>query len=104
MRLYGLKACDTCKKASKALPKVEFIDVRETPQSLTQLTEWYDEFGEKLLNTRSTTWRNLTEDERNEAPIALMLAYPLLMKRPIIEDHGKRTLGWDKAAKAHWGV
>lgn len=68
MQLYGLKTCDTCRKALKALPNAEFVDVRAEgvpPETLRQAIE---QFGAKIINTRSTTWRGLTEAQRAEPP------------------------------------
>ncbi|KMW56279.1 ArsC family protein [Candidatus Rhodobacter oscarellae] len=53
-----------------------------------------------MINTRSTTWRGLTETERAGEPIALLKAHPTLMKRPVIDDNGALYLGWDKAVQA----
>ena len=76
MTLYGLKACDTCRKARQAIEKagksVEFVDVRETPLSPDMIKKFFAEFGEDVINRRSTTWRGLTEAERGRAPEALL--------------------------------
>ena len=102
--LYGISTCDTCRKARKALEnsglEVTFRDVRAEPLSTGEIGRFYAEFGGKLLNTRSTTWRGLSEAARDGAPEALIEAHPTLMKRPVIEGPGGLTLGWDKAAQA----
>ena len=102
--LYGISTCDTCRKARKALEnsglEVEFRDVRAEPLSEGEIARFLAEFGGRLLNTRSTTWRGLSEGERGRAPEALLKAHPTLMKRPVIEGPGGLTLGWDKAAQA----
>ena len=68
MELYGLKTCDTCRKALKSLEgagqSVRFVDVRAEPLGADQLAEFLGAFGEALVNTRSTTWRGLSEDRR----------------------------------------
>ncbi|QMU59936.1 MAG: hypothetical protein GKR98_01810 [Boseongicola sp.] len=96
--LYGLPSCDTCRKAKKALESkglnVTFRDVRADPLDKAALERFISEFGEKLVNTRSTTWRSLTESQRNHAPIDLLLAHPTLMKRPIVHSDKALTLGW----------
>ena len=106
MKLYGLKNCDTCRKALKALVaagyEAELVDVREAPVSVDVLAGWYAAFGAALLNTRSTTWRGLSESERAGDPLALLAANPALMKRPVIEQADKRTLGWTAAAQKEW--
>lgn len=99
MILYGLKNCDTCRKALKALPEADFVDVRADGVPDTVLSSAYEELGSALLNTRSTTWRELSETERAKAPIELMKAYPAVMKRPLIEDQGRFHLGWTKATQ-----
>lgn len=102
--LYGIATCDTCRKARKALEnsglEVTFRDVRETPLSAEEIGQFLAEFGGKLLNTRSTTWRGLSEDERSCAPEELLLRHPTLMKRPVIDGPQGLTLGWDKAVQA----
>jgi arsenate reductase len=63
-----------------------------------------DRFGERLMNTRSTTWRGLSEAERARPPGDLLAAHPTLMKRPLVVDGDRMVLGWDKAAQAELGV
>lgn len=107
LTLYGLKSCDTCRKARRAAEKagksVTFIDVRETPLDQEKLTRFLDAFGEKLVNTVSTTWRGLSDSERAEDPLTLLEKHPALMKRPVIEG-GALTLGWNaEIEKTHLG-
>lgn len=103
MQIYGLKACDTCRKALKAIQASDqaatLIDVRATPLSREQLTHFLDTLGAGLLNTRSTTWRGLPEVERARAPIDLLCDHPTLMKRPVIERDGVLYLGWTGAVQ-----
>ncbi len=98
--LYGLKACDTCKKAVKSLQNtghdVVYIDVRKDGVSVDDLSKFQDIFGEALVNKRSTTWRNLSEQARSGPVLPLLAAHPTLMKRPVIDAHGALTLGWGK--------
>ena len=104
MEIYGLKTCDTCRKAIKALPAARFVDVRSdgVPDDVMQRAR--AEFGAALLNTRSTTWRGLSEDERAKAPEVLLAAHPALMKRPLIVDGAAMYLGWTKDVQAALGV
>ncbi|EPX80001.1 arsenate reductase family protein [Litoreibacter arenae] len=99
MKLYGIKTCDTCRKALKALPNAEFIDVRATPLDRAELQRFLDAFGADLVNTRSTTWRGLSESERAADPLDQLVAHPTLMKRPVIDD-GTLYLGWGKDVQA----
>lgn len=106
MILYGLKACDTCRAALKALQAaghdVSFVDIRATPLEPAQIAQFLEAFGDALINRRSTTWRGLSEDERAQAPDDLLLKYPTLMKRPMIEAGYHLTLGWDAAVREKW--
>ena len=106
MILYGIKSCDTCKKALKALRdagwQVTFHDVRETPLEPAKIERFQAEFGEKLLNTRSTTWRGLDGAERAMPLAAALQKHPTLMKRPVIEDGAVLTLGWTPEVRADW--
>jgi arsenate reductase len=96
MKLYGLTTCDTCRKALKTLSAAEFVDVRADGVPGPVLEAALTAFGEQILNTRSTTWRNLDEVERAKAPMELLQLHPTLMKRPLIEVDGTLYLGWGK--------
>lgn len=74
---------------------VSLQDVRAEPLTQAQLKAFWEAFGDALLNTRSTTWRGLSEAERQSDPIALITQHPALMKRPVIEA-GTLHLGWTK--------
>lgn len=99
MKIYGIKNCDTCKKALSVLTEKGFntdlIDIRDTPLSLAQITVFANKFGSMLINKRSTTWRKLSEEERNLSIEKLLVLAPTVMKRPII-DNGTLFLGWNK--------
>ena len=94
MKLYGLKNCDTCRKALKALPKAELVDVRTDGVPEDVLKSAYAQFGCDMLNTRSTTWRGLDDAERAKHPMGLLTRHQALMKRPLIEANGTLYLGW----------
>jgi arsenate reductase len=101
MTLYGLKTCDTCRKAIKALPGVTFVDVRADGVPADVLARAHARFGPKLVNTASTTWRGLSEAARARDPLALLAEHPALMKRPlIVADDGQMYLGWGKDVQA----
>ncbi|MEO0878283.1 MAG: Spx/MgsR family RNA polymerase-binding regulatory protein [Pseudomonadota bacterium] len=113
MKLYGLKNCDTCRKALKALKEAgrepDFHDVRVDGVTKAYLTKWAKAAGwEKLLNTRSTTWRALdakAKDGLSEAKaIALMEEHPTLIKRPVIECDGDTHVGWTAQVQKALGV
>lgn len=100
MILYGLKNCDTCRKALKTLDVSEFRDVRDDGVPEDVLKSAYDAFGETLLNRRSTTWRELSQEARARPVLDLLAAYPTLMKRPLIDTGTRLYLGWDKTVQA----
>lgn len=103
--LYGLKNCDTCRKASKALEAsgrdVKFHDVKKEPISRDQLASFVEAFGvDKLVNKKSTTWRGLDEAARQRDPLDLLAENPSLMKRPVIVDGEEKYLGWQGDVQA----
>lgn len=103
--LLGLKSCDTCRKAQKALEavgfEVTFRDVRTDPLTDAELSKYLELFGDTLVNTRSTTWRGLGENERSAPTFDLLKEHPALMKRPVIESPKGATLGWSNDAQVH---
>jgi len=91
-KVYGLKNCDTCRKAMKWLAaeglESRLHDVRKDGLEAEQVAFWARAVGwELLLNRRGTTWRGLDDAEKEDLTeakaIALMEAAPALMKRPI---------------------
>lgn len=109
MRVYGLKNCDTCKKARAWLKgegaAAEFLDVRADGVSEAQIRSWAKEAGwEKLLNRRGTTWRGLPEAEKADVTeakaIKLMAAHPALIKRPVFETKAGVIVGFGKDEQA----
>lgn len=106
MRVWGLKNCDTCRKAVKALDAAgrapDYVDVRADGVAAADIERFFAAFGEALVNKRSTTWRGLSEDEQAGDPVALLAQHPTLMKRPVIEADGRLTLGWDAKTQATW--
>ncbi|MCG6902131.1 MAG: hypothetical protein LJE68_05565 [Rhodobacter sp.] len=104
MILYGIPTCDTCKKAIKALEAagktVSFRDIRADPLSEFEWGELIDEFGTRLVNTKSTTWRGLSDWLKASEADAQLAAHPTLMKRPVIRDGDTLYIGWDEATQA----
>jgi arsenate reductase (glutaredoxin) len=105
--IYGIKNCDTMQKAMKWLDarKVKYVfhDYKESGIDKARLELWLKHLPlEKLVNTKSTTYRGLTENEKagitNKAKaIALMMKYTSLIKRPVW-DMGDENffLGWNE--------
>ena len=104
MIIYGLKTCDSCRKARKSLPDARFHDVRAEGVPANVLSSAYAQFGSSLLNTRSTTWRDLTPEERESAPLTLITLYPALMKRPLIDTGEALYLGWTAETREALGL
>lgn len=92
--IHGLTTCDTCRKARKALPSARFRDIRADPLTHAEIAAFLDQFGERLVNRASTTWRGLSESERQKPPRDLLAAHPALLKRPLIQAGGVLYLGW----------
>ncbi|MEJ6397722.1 arsenate reductase family protein [Yoonia sp. 208BN28-4] len=105
MRLIGLKTCDTCRKALKELRAAgldpEVIDVRADGVTDADLDAIVANFPLKAVNKSSTTWRGLSDAEKDSDPKALLQAHPTLLKRPVIIADDM-TIGWDKATRARW--
>ena len=106
--LYGLKNCDTCKKALKALEaggqEVTFVGIRDEADLASKVPAWLDAAGaDALVNKRSTTWRGMDAAGQARAesdPAGLLIEHPTLIKRPVIEAKGGVTVGWTKAVEA----
>ncbi len=101
MKMYGIKNCDTIKKARKFLEtnqlEYEFIDFREHPIDKTTLQEFVDALGwDVLINKRSTTWRNLTDDQKSNITLDLTLKNPTLIKRPVLVTGGETRVGFSE--------
>ncbi|MFB9151028.1 ArsC/Spx/MgsR family protein [Roseovarius ramblicola] len=96
MVVYGIKTCDTCRKALKSLPGARLHDIRAEglPDDVAQAA--LERFGDALINRKSATWRGLSEAVRAEAPLALIGAHPAVMKRPLIDAGGTLYLGWGR--------
>ena len=89
LTLFGLKNCDTCRKARAVLTRHEvdhvFVDVAVTPPDAATIAAWLQALGEdRLINRRGTTWRALDEQARDRNAAALLAEHPKLMKRPIM--------------------
>jgi len=103
--LYGLKTCDTCRKARNWMDRFEqpyrFVDYREAPVPAATLKDWAQQLGgwEKLVNKSSTTWRNLLPQRKNPASdpewTLLLKEYPALVRRPVVvQDDGSVSVGF----------
>ncbi len=101
MKMYGIKNCDTIKKAQKFLIAnnidFEFIDFRQTPIDKSTLQSFIDKVGwVALINKRSTTYRNLNDDEKQNITLELTLKNPTLIKRPVLVNGADIMVGFNE--------
>lgn len=104
--LYGLATCDMTRAARKWLEAegvaYDFHDVRADGLTRTLVGGWVKMLGwERVLNKASTTWRELPEKDKagvdQEKAVALLLAHPTLVKRPVLARDGELSLGFKPA-------
>ena len=102
--LYGIPNCDTVKKARAWLDgrgrAYAFHNYKKAGVDAAQLARWADAVGwEALVNRAGTTFRKLPEADRagidRDSAIALMLANPSLIKRPVVEGAGGVMCDWN---------
>lgn len=105
MILYGIPNCDTVKKARKWLEqhKVDytFHDFRKDGLQAPLVESWLGQVGvDTLLNRRGTTWRQLDNEEKQgldeQSVVALLLAHPTLIKRPVLVSGNGVLVGFDE--------
>lgn len=107
LKIYGIKACDTMKKAFTWLDQhgiaYEFHDYKKAGAPEKPLRQWIRKLGwETVINKRGTTWKKLPEDLRAgmdaESAVAAALENPSLIKRPIIEQGTILLAGFDASS------
>ena len=105
--LYGIKNCDSVKKARRWLESngiaYSFHDFHSDGLEAQLFDRWLQEIGwQQLLNRRGATWRGLPERVRAEVGAAtarqLMLDNPTLIKRPLLDLGAERRPGFDASA------
>ena len=103
--IYGIKNCDTVKKALKWLAdhniEQKLHDYRVDGLEASFLAQAEAQFGwENLVNKRSTTWRNLDESVKNSlsktTALSVLAENPTLIKRPIILQDDKALIGFNE--------
>lgn len=104
IEIMGLRTCDTCRKALRALPGAVLRDVREAPLSRDEIAALLALFGDPLVNRASTTWRGLSPEQLALDPADLLAAHPALMKRPVIRTAEGCHLGWSEPVRTALGV
>ena len=109
LALYGIKNCDTMKKARAWLDgkgvAYAFHDYKAAGIDRASLERWVKAQGwETVLNRAGTTFRGLPEADKTgldaDKAIALMLAQPSMIKRPVLEGDGKLLIGFKPEAYA----
>ena len=108
MHVYGIKNCNTVKKALSWLEENDipytFHDFKKEGVSEEKLRTWEDQVGwEPLVNKRGTTWRQLSPEEQTAvtdaaSANALMQAKTSVIKRPVIESSAGIIVGFDESA------
>lgn len=99
MKIFGIKNCDKIKKTilwcAKNQQLCEFHDYRVDGLDNELLSHFLQQFTlEELVNKRSTTWRQLTDQQKEALSHDSVLENPTLLKRPIIEIKGKLHVGY----------
>lgn len=101
--LYGIPNCDTVKQARRWLEARQidyrFHDFRADGLRREQVETWLADLGvEALVNKRSTTWKNLSADQRSDlneqSAVQLIVDNPTLIKRPLLETGQRRNVGF----------
>lgn len=107
IRIYGIKNCDTMKKAMAWLDSngvaYSFHDYKKNGIDAATLTRWEKTLGwETLLNRRGTTWRKLDADTQaginRDSALCLMQEQPSLIKRPVVDTGAELLCGFDPDA------
>jgi arsenate reductase len=112
IKFYGYKKCNTCRTAEKVLAKLgvpyEFVDITEAPPSQGALKNIVRQSGKELkkfFNTSGVQYKELNIKDKvggmSESRILAMLAgNGRLLKRPLVTDGSKSTVGFDEASFA----
>jgi arsenate reductase len=105
LTVYGIKSCDTCRRARKYLEdrniEFRFHDLREDGLDIQMLERWSTRVEwERLLNRKSLTWRKIPEADRidmtKDGAFAAMLDQPTLVKRPVLEHPSFFAVGFSE--------
>jgi len=108
LEIFGIATCDTCRRARNWLRDHaiahRFIDLRKDGIERETIARWLDAAGsDRLVNRRSTTWRNLPPERRElastEDALTLLVEHPTLIKRPVIACGETLLVGFDDAVR-----
>lgn len=104
LTVYGIPNCDTVKKARMWLHasgiEYRFHDYKKSGVEAANLSRWIEAAGlDRILNRSGATFRKLPPGDRGtldtEKAMALMVANPSMIRRPIVEDDGLLLVGFD---------
>ena len=104
MQIYGIKNCDTVKKALKFFDEnsleFDFHDFKKQPPCEAEVDEWFNHVDlEILINKRGTTWRKLAPEQQSfddkDQLKRLIIENPTLLKRPLVNFNGQWIVGFN---------
>jgi arsenate reductase len=107
LTIYGIPNCDKCRAAQKWFKAhaadFRFHDFRTDGLDADLVNNWLADFGtEKLVNTRSKTWRDLPAATKEsfdvENACEIILEHPTLLQRPLVVNGATTLIGYDEAA------
>jgi arsenate reductase len=110
IQVFGITQCDQVRSARRWLKNhglaYSFIDLKAAPPSREVLLDWLKHLPfDSLLNRRGKTWRSLPEEHRRAvvdqgSAVELMLAFPLVIKRPVVLWKDQIAVGFSDALYA----
>jgi len=105
-KVYGITNCDSVKKAVDLFKKNNipfyFHDLKRDGIDVITLNEWVKKAGlEKMINKKSTTWRNLPQDvkekmDNKKRAVTIMQQQNTIIKRPVLEKDNELFFGLDE--------
>ncbi|WP_296281466.1 Spx/MgsR family RNA polymerase-binding regulatory protein [uncultured Acinetobacter sp.] len=107
LKIYGIKNCNSMKKAFDLLTEIglsyEFHDYKKQGIDAETIKVWLKQIPQEiLLNKKGTTWKKLTEQEQQlalssqEELIKALTTHTSLIKRPVIDQNGEYVVGFDE--------
>ncbi|MES2128585.1 MAG: ArsC family reductase [Pseudomonadota bacterium] len=107
MKLFGIPNCDTIKKARTWLGEqglaFDFHDFQKQGLERATVAAWLEQLDwEVLVNRKGTTWRGLPDERKaaitdKAAALELMLEFPSVIKRPVLDGAGQLSVGFSDA-------
>jgi arsenate reductase len=99
MKIFGIKNCDKIKKTilwcTQNQRMCEFHDYRVDGIDNEMLSHFLQHYSlEELVNKRSTTWRQLSEKQKEDLSHEIIIENPTLLKRPIVDINGSLHIGY----------